>query len=115
LPFRSTILESLRTLHIIYHVNSILESPMNQPNKEEFVKKKVVAGICGILIGSLGVHKFVLGLTTPGIIMLVATVLTCGFAAAIFGVVGLIEGVIYLTKDDDQFYQDYAIDEKGWF
>ena len=47
--------------------------------------------------------------------MLVATVLTCGFAAAIFGVVGLIEGVIYLTKDDDQFYQDYAIDEKGWF
>ena len=79
---------------------------MNQPNKEEFVKKKVVAGICGILIGSLGVHKFVVGLTTPGIIMLVATVLTCGFAAAIFGVVGLIEGVIYLTKDDDQFYQD---------
>ena len=29
--------------------------------------KKVVAGICGILLGGLGVHKFVLGLTTPGI------------------------------------------------
>ena len=40
--------------------------------------KKILAGILGILVGSLGIHKFVLGYTTEGLIMLLCTVLTCG-------------------------------------
>ena len=89
---------------------------MSDPNAvAEYAKKKVPAGICGILLGSLGIHKFILGLTTPGIIMLAATLLTCGFAGAIFGIIGLVEGIIYLTKSDEDFYQTYAVEEKGWF
>src|ERR1700745_3825598 len=41
--------------------------------------KKMAAGLCGILLGSLGVHKFILGYNTEGIIMLLITLLTCGF------------------------------------
>ena len=37
---------------------------------------KLPAGICGILLGSLGIHKFVLGYTGPGLILLLVTVLT---------------------------------------
>src|SRR5436190_15673376 len=38
---------------------------------------KIVAGICGILLGSLGIHKFILGYTGAGLIMLLVTLLTC--------------------------------------
>lgn len=37
--------------------------------------KKVVAGICGILLGGLGVHKFLLGYNTEGLIMLLVNIL----------------------------------------
>lgn len=77
--------------------------------------KRVAAGICGILIGGLGIHKFILGMTTPGLIMLLVTVLTCGFGGMIMGVIGIIEGIIYLTKSDEQFYQEYVVQKKQWF
>ncbi len=81
----------------------------------EFASKKIPAGVCGILLGSLGVHKFILGQTTPGIIMLLVTLLTCGFGGMIMHPIGLIEGIIYLTKSDREFYQQYAVEKKGWF
>jgi TM2 domain-containing membrane protein YozV len=77
--------------------------------------KKVVAGICGILLGALGVHKFVLGYTTEGIIMLCVSVLTCFIASPVMGVIGLIEGIMYLTKTDEEFYTTYMASHKGWF
>jgi TM2 domain-containing membrane protein YozV len=80
-----------------------------------FAGKKVVAGICGILLGAFGVHKFVLGLTTPGVIMLLITILTCGLGSIVTSIIGLIEGIMYLTKSDADFYQTYAVEKKGWF
>jgi len=77
--------------------------------------KKIAAGICAILLGSLGVHKFILGYTTEGIIMLLITVLTCGFAAIITSIIGIVEGVIYLTKSDEDFVRTYLQNKKGWF
>ena len=53
--------------------------------------------------------KFILGLTTPGLIMLLVTVLTCGAGALPMWIIGLIEGVIYLTKSDEEFYETYAV------
>jgi len=63
--------------------------------------KKIAGGICGILLGALGVHKFILGYSTEGLIMLMASILTCGIGAPVMGVVGLVEGILYLTKSDD--------------
>ena len=77
--------------------------------------KKIAAGICGILLGALGIHKFILGYTMQGIIMLLVTVLTFGFGGFIMGIIGLIEGIIYLTKSDADFVATYVIGKKGWF
>ena len=73
--------------------------------------KKLVAGICGILLGGFGVHKFILGYTTEGIIQIVITFVTCGVGS----VVGLVEGIIYLTKSDEEFVRTYIQNKKGWF
>ena len=73
--------------------------------------KKMVAGIVAILIGSLGIHKFILGYTKEGIIQIVASVVTCGVA----GIIPFIEGIIYLTKSDEEFYNTYQVGKKGWF
>ena len=81
--------------------------------------KKMAAGICGILLGGFGVHKFILGYNTEGIIMLAAWIvgmfLTCGIASIAVGIVGLIEGVIYLTKSDEEFVRTYIQNKKAWF
>jgi len=83
--------------------------------KNSRADKKLPAGLCGILLGSLGVHKFILGYNNEGLIMLLCTLLTCGFAAVVFGTIGLIEGIIYLTKSDDDFVRIYVDGHKGWF
>lgn len=80
-----------------------------QPQQQE--NKKVLAGIMGILFGGFGIHKFILGYTQEGIIQIVVTIVTCG----IFSIVGFIEGIIYLTKSDEDFYQTYQVGKKGWF
>jgi TM2 domain-containing membrane protein YozV len=85
------------------------------PAVREAGSTKLAAGLCGILLGSFGVHKFVLGMTTPGIIMAAVTVLTCGIGSVAMGTIGLIEGIIYLTKSDDEFYETYIVEKKPWF
>ena len=60
-------------------------------------KSKVAAGVLGILLGGLGIHKFYLGKVGAGIIYL----LLCW--TYIPAIIGLIEGIIYLTQDDRTF------------
>ena len=91
----------------------ILDENGNRIQKQE--SKRVIAGILGILLGALGIHKFILGYTTEGIIMLLLTVLTCGIGSAATGLIGLIEGIIYLTKSDEEFINSYQNNKKGWF
>ena len=76
---------------------------------------KIAAGICGILLGSLGVHKFILGYTGAGLVMLLVTVLTCGLASPVMHIIGLIEGIIYLCKPDEEFVRVYVDGRKEWF
>lgn len=76
--------------------------------------KKLVAGICGILLGGFGVHKFILGYTTEGIIMLAVTLLSVGILSPFVGVLGLVEGIMYLMKSDDEFVNTYINNKKGW-
>lgn len=81
--------------------------------------KKLPAGICGIVLGGFGVHKFILGYNVEGIIMLAAWIvgmfLTCGIGSLVVGVIGLVEGIIYLTKSDEEFVRTYIQGRKGWF
>ena len=70
---------------------------------------KVLIGVLAILLGGLGVHRFMLGDTTGGIIRLALGL--CGIGS----VIGLIEGVIYLTKSDEEFQKIYVEGKKAWF
>ncbi|GGK37354.1 MULTISPECIES: TM2 domain-containing protein [Flavobacteriaceae] len=95
-------------------MNVIDENGNIVPNSTE-ESKRVLAGILGILLGPFGVHKFILGYTTQGIILLAITVVTCGIGAAVTSVIGLIEGIIYLTKSDEEFVYMYQTNKKEWF
>jgi TM2 domain-containing membrane protein YozV len=57
-------------------------------------KSKLVAGLLGIFLGSIGVHKFYLGDSKAGIIRIVVTVVTIGFG----GIWGFIEGIMLLVN-----------------
>ena len=76
---------------------------------------RVAAGVCGILLGAFGVHKFILGRNGAGVIMLLATVLTCGWLGLVMGTIGLIEGILYLSKSDMEFHQIYVVERRSWF
>lgn len=76
---------------------------------------KIAAGIFGIVLGSLGIHKFILGYTGAGLIMLLVTLLTCFIASPITHLIGLIEGIIYLTKSDEEFVKTYVDRRREWF
>lgn len=84
----------------------------NNPRPIQQDNKKIAAGLLAILLGPFGIHKFLLGYTTEGIIWLVISVCTCG---TVTGLLGLIEGIIYLTKSDEEFYQTYQVGKKPWF
>jgi len=77
--------------------------------------KKIVAGICGIVVGWAGVHKFILGYQTEGIIMLLVSILSCGTLALLMHVIAIVEGIMYLTKSDEEFVRTYVEGRKGWF
>ena len=83
------------------------------PSQQE--NKKIIAGVFAILLGALGIHKFILGYQKEGLIMLLVSILTCGIGAGFMGIIGLVEGIVYLTKTDEEFYQIYQVNRKTWF
>lgn len=84
---------------------------------------RTTAGILAILVGCFGVHKFYLGLTGPGVVLLVTTLVSCVLALCYIGLLGLmatctvslIEGIIYLTKTDAEFHREYVVRQRQWF
>ncbi|PTA66908.1 TM2 domain-containing protein [Deinococcus arcticus] len=102
----------------------------------EVAQKKLIAGLLGIFLGSLGIHKLYLGNTTPGLIMLglnigvwvvalllglltfgvalFVTVPLAGLVSSGLGLLGLVEGILYLTKSDPDFQRDYVLGQKPW-
>ena len=80
-------------------------------------KNRIVAAVLALFLGHWGVHKFYLGKTNAGIIMLLMG--TVGWLLVIPAlanwVIAIIEFIIYLTKSDQQFYQDYVVGDRTWF
>lgn len=73
------------------------------------MKNKVIAGIFGILFGGIGIHHFYLGDTKKGLIYLLCSILLCWtlIVPLCFSIAGLIEGIILLCKDDNEFDDKY--------
>lgn len=90
-----------------------VESSLAKPGE-----RKLIAGILAIALGALGVHKFYLGYQKEGIIMLAVSLagwFLCGVPTSVVWIVGIIEGILYLTKPDAEFEQVYLKGRKPWF
>ncbi|WP_194851903.1 TM2 domain-containing protein [Nonlabens antarcticus] len=85
--------------------------------------KKLLAGLLGIFLGGFGIHKFILGYNKEGIILLSIFLVSIPLMCIVVGmitiyipfIIGLIEGIIYLTKSDEEFYEMYQVGKKPWF
>ena len=73
-----------------------MSSESTQPTKS-----KVAAGVLAIVTGGFGIHKFYLGYTGPGIILLVASIISAVTAIILIGIVGLLA-----IGDLDILYRD---------
>jgi TM2 domain-containing membrane protein YozV len=89
----------------------ILDENGNIVSKNNEESKRILAGVLAILLGGLAIHKFVLGYTKTAIIQLILTFATCG----VVGLISFIEGIIYLTKSDEEFINTYQVNKKEWF
>lgn len=76
-----------------------------QPPAGELGQSRLVVGLLGIFLGAFGVHRFLLGHTTIGIIQVCITVLSCGTLSWVSGIWGMIEGILVLTRSE-QFQHD---------
>jgi TM2 domain-containing membrane protein YozV len=65
-------------------------------------KSKTVAGLLGIFLGGLGIHKFYLNKPGWGILYLVFSF------TFIPAVVGFVEGILYLAMSDQSFAARYG-------
>lgn len=81
-------------------------------------KSKIVAALLAFFLGGLGIHKFYLGCTTAGAIMLVLFLggfILLGIPSLVIGIISFIEFIIYLTKSDADFHRIYVVNKKCWF
>ena len=102
----------------------------------EAEKNRIIAGVLAIVLGQFGVHKFYLGHKQPAFIQLglgavgyvwmiffsivgifapfVGLIGVLGWLAVIAaGVLGVIEGIMYLIKTDEEFEARYALPRNG--
>ncbi len=81
-------------------------------------KNRIVAALLALFLGWLGIHKFYLGKTTAGVLMLLGSTvgwITFGIVPAIVAIIAFIEFIIYLLKTDGDFHRDYVAGNKSWF
>jgi len=85
-------------------------------------RDKITAGILAILLGGFGVHKFYLGFTGPGLVFLLVN--TIGLLVTwillftpnlLLWMIAVVEGILYLTKSDEEFRRVYVVEKKKWF
>ncbi len=60
-------------------------------------RSRIAAGVLAIVLGGFGIHKFYLGKVGQGIMMLLFN------WTGIPWLIGLIQGIIYLTQSDEEF------------
>ena len=93
--------------------------------------KRMPTALLAFFLGSFGAHKFYLGYTTPGLVMLLGSLFGyVGGCLGVFcffisfplfliptgmGLVSFIEFIIYLSRDDENFIDTYQVNRQEWF
>lgn len=75
---------------------------VRQPEMNPPRRNRIVAAVFALLLGGLGIHKFYLGKVGWGIVY----ILFCW--TFIPGIVGFVEGIIYLAMSDEEFAAKYG-------
>ncbi|WP_394347906.1 TM2 domain-containing protein [Halorussus salinisoli] len=65
-------------------------------------KDQVAAGLLAILLGGVGAHKFYLDDVKMGVVYL------CFSWTLVPAIVGLVEGIMYFTKSEEEFQRKYV-------
>jgi TM2 domain-containing membrane protein YozV len=96
------------------------QQPYYYPQAQPVASKdRIAAGLLGIFLGWAGVHKFYLGYNAQGFIMLAVSIVggifTIGLAWGVIALIGLIEGIMYLTKSQGEFEHTYVLNKREWF
>jgi TM2 domain-containing membrane protein YozV/RNA polymerase subunit RPABC4/transcription elongation factor Spt4 len=95
------------------------ESPAEgyDPDGSPGNSNRIAAGVFAVLLGWLGIHKFILGYTGAGITMLLVSILgACVYVGpVVMFVIGLVEGILYLSKSDSEFHRVYVLNRRPWF
>lgn len=76
-------------------------------------RNKWIASILCFFLGPLGIHKFYMGKTNAGVIMLIGSIILVGLPLTML--ISFIELIIYLVKSEQSFYEDYVVGNKSWF
>lgn len=81
-------------------------------------KSRTTAALLAIFLGGFGAHEFYLGNSNSAIIRLVVYlvggVLMC-VPSFVLSVISIIEGIIYLSKTDEEFEKVYVKEKRSWF
>lgn len=92
----------------IYHVpGTVAPRPMAQTQRSHRGRKdKIAAVLFAFFLGTLGIHRFYLGRTGSGIVMLLLTCTVVGLLVT--GVWALIDAIRYLVMDNAEFHERYG-------
>ena len=88
-------------IHQTNLANGLPLPPPPLPNTDNSIQKdRVIYVLLAVFLGSLGIHNFFAGYKRNGLIQLIVTVVTCGFAALVMWIWAIIEACT-VTKDAD--------------
>ena len=96
-----------------------IDEELSNAEIDELKSRRTSIGILGIILGFLGVHKFMLGYKREGFILLAVSIIggiiTCGIAIIATDIIGIIEGIMILNKTPMQFKKTYIDRKTFWF
>ncbi|ANS84933.1 hypothetical protein VSVS12_01166 [Vibrio scophthalmi] len=90
--------------------------PESKPDSA--ASKKIVAALFAFFLGAFGAHKFYLGYTKQGVIMLLCFLfgfILLGIPSIVIGIIAFVEFILYLVKSDEEFDRIYIEGKKAWF
>lgn len=81
-----------------------LMQALNAPASSFVTTNRVIAGLCAIFVGTLGIQYFIIGKPKAGVITIILSIVTCG----LWGIVTLIQGILMLLMTDAEFDRKYV-------